>query len=254
MPDVTPGEATSGCVVIGAAGCSWLLLYERLSERPARRCLADGYLAREWCPKLHLRFVGPSYGPWEAYAGAPKGQRCIGPCAELSFGSSSSRLQGLPERDVSGMAFEFAQFVALTDDPVRLPDPRLVEFWPAYDEVALKIENIDLPNLNADRTAVLAFKVTPYGGGRLRMRFNDRAGPSIDRVFTQLRTDGEQVPEPPVARSWHEIVAGRLLKPENNSLVISLTPQADIPPFALGPYVVISDIVIFYHGIVDQVS
>jgi hypothetical protein len=199
---------------------------------------------------MHLRFVGASYS-------APKGHdaeiaRPSGDWGDIPLLASRETESSRKER--VSMAFEFAQFVALRDEPLRLPDPRRFEDWPAYEEVATKIENIDLPNLNADRTAVLAFKVTPHYGGRLRMRFNDRAGPSVDRIFTQLRADGEQVNGPPIARSWHEIVAGRLLKPDNNSLVISITPMADIPPFSSGPFIVISDIVIFYHAIVDQVS
>jgi hypothetical protein len=126
---------------------------------------------------------------------------------------------------------EFSQFVAIADelfflDP-GLPDLNERTFVP-----------IDLADLNTKRTAVLAFRLKVLGAVHLKMRFNSNEH-CIDYTFDP--------PEPKTARprSWHEVLPGSHLASENNYLLISTSGEGKVE---------ISDLVLFYHAIIDVKS
>lgn len=122
---------------------------------------------------------------------------------------------------------DFAQFRALTDNAFTLPQP-------AYPN-NFESEPFPLPDLDASRTAILMFRVRAHGTVRLQMTINDEN--CVDYLFDPAE------PESTRPRSWHEVVPGRILDPQNNNLV------AEAQPTEHGSGTVeLSDIVIFYHA------
>ena len=141
------------------------------------------------------------------------------------------------------MAIEFAQFVAVRDDPIVLPDPAVPHGWlDEGDHFDFVIQNLDLADLNTGRTALLLFKVQTWGHVRLRMAFNRRS-PCIDYKFESPENTVVVVP-----RSWHEVVPGSDLLAQSNQLLVSVSPTRVVPPFQAGGHVVVSDIVLQYHA------
>src|SRR4051812_22550641 len=117
---------------------------------------------------------------------------------------------------------EFAQFVALRDDPFRLPN----------DTSNNRKLTFDLPMLDTARTVVLMFKVAMSGADtRLQMRVNDNHGLSID--FDLDPSPGLGQP-----RSWHEIMGPPGGFKEFNN-VLSVTADGESQDKA----VVVSDVV-----------
>jgi hypothetical protein len=123
---------------------------------------------------------------------------------------------------------EFAQFVAVTaaDNPFRLPDPNT-------GDIDVTFPNIDLANLDQNRTAVALFKIAGQGFVTLRMRFNSGNDHIVDFLST-----------PDATRTWHEVFPGSDLRASNNELTISVER---VNVLGSGS-VMLSDIVIFYHA------
>ena len=128
-----------------------------------------------------------------------------------------------------------AQFVviAASERTFTIPDPN------AGPGTERAFQNIQAPNVDAGSHAVLAFKVATIGNGRLKMRINDTPH-TIDFAFDDTESASR--------RSWHEIVAKGVLKPENNELIVSVpTPETDRERERPGK-VLISDIALFYQA------
>ena len=126
---------------------------------------------------------------------------------------------------------EFSQFVTISDDLLVL-DPGLP------NNCERTFVPIDLPDLNRIRSAILAFRLRMRGTVHLKMRFNDNEH-FIDYDFNPPEPDATR------PRSWHEVLPGIHLLPEDNFLLISATGSGKVE---------ISDIVLFYHAMTGQHS
>lgn len=126
---------------------------------------------------------------------------------------------------------DFAQFVAVNDDTLTLPDPHT-------GDIDISFQDIALADIDRSRTAIVMFKVGGDGFARLRMRFNSGTEHVIDFTST-----------PAAPRTWHEIFPGQDLRSANNELVI-LVDQVGGAAGAFGGAgrVRLSDIVILYHA------
>jgi hypothetical protein len=127
---------------------------------------------------------------------------------------------------------EFAQFVAVpgTDLAFTLPDAQSGETFRQFGP-------FDLRDLDAQRTAVVMFKVAPAPPGvRVFLRFNGHAR-TVDFDFPPTFIN------PPPTRSWHEVLEGADLKAAGNVLVVSVSGQGSA---------ILSDIVVLYHGKTDH--
>ena len=115
---------------------------------------------------------------------------------------------------------EFAQFIAITqlDTAVTVDQGRVFTF--------------DLPDLDAERTVVLMFKVSggPDAGLKMALTSAGQAVPvrfRLDPTFTK-------------PRSWHEVVQKGLFKAVDNRLVVEPDGGAD--------HAIVSDLVVLYHA------
>jgi hypothetical protein len=122
---------------------------------------------------------------------------------------------------------QFSQFIAIMDRGFTLPQseyPNDFERGP-----------FSLPDLNPNRTAILVLMVRARGAVRLQMTLNN------ENVFDYLFDPPE--PDSTRPRSWHQVVPGRILSPENNYFVAAAQPQEHG-----GGTVEMSNIVLFYHA------
>ncbi|NEC92644.1 hypothetical protein [Streptomyces sp. SID12501] len=119
----------------------------------------------------------------------------------------------------------FAQFVALSDSLMVLPEPISGDHHHHF-------EKIELAGLDSGRTVILTFKLKVSGKAHLAMSFNKKPN-CIDYNFDPPE------PESTRPRSWHEIIPGSDLKASNNELVVTTSGQGRVE---------FSDIVLLYHA------
>lgn len=120
---------------------------------------------------------------------------------------------------------QFAQFIAIRDNLFIIPDP-VTGLNDAH------IQDIHFADLDATRTAIMAFRIKAKGTVRLTMRFNSN-GHFIDYKFDP--------PEPASTRprSWHEVFDGKDLMAKNNELTIAVSGEGSVE---------LSDVVVLYHA------